>query len=169
MHPSLVSENVRSFKRRGRSEADAVREAIAAAGQVDQSAGLQPPIGKIPLPKPGDGRITDPPVSLPIGAAGSLLPNQPPDIPGVGGMTPHPGAPPMPGPTVKPGMPPFLPTDTPREIVPGPPSPAAGVAGTIGAAGAIGGAASSSPLEEMLLRRSIGGLRPAVQPTRRMI
>lgn len=154
-NPAVRAENVRSLRRRGFSEADAVRQAVS------PSAGSPPPKSEI---SDGDGEIPPAVESGDIGAAGPLLrgPAIPP-APLPGGAGPlvdqsaglmKPGSAMMPAPPPSPAM-------QMGGIIPGQMGAASGPAVMPGPVGQ-----GPSDMEQALIRRA---LRPAVQPTRAIL
>lgn len=84
-NPMIRSENIRSLRRRGRSESDAVREALAASSQAKVGGdgtspeGFEPMPGGVPMP-PRGMRIplpSGPRIGLPgtQGATGPMIPS----------------------------------------------------------------------------------------------
>jgi hypothetical protein len=159
-NPAIRSENIRALRRRGFSEADAVRQAVS------PSAGA-------PLPKdeemgemaPDDeGRELDPKLmGGNTGITGGMKFGPPVDQ-SAGMMKPLPrmGPPPvLPPPGMGPGVPPPPPTPPPPGMGPGMPPPSGMIAGP-------GAPPPPGPpgMEQALLQRT---MRPAVQPARRII
>ncbi len=78
-NPALMSERVSAFKRQGLAEPDAIRQAQPV---MRRPMGMPPPAGSAVLR----------PAVMPGSVAGPMLPDQPPDIPGVGAPTAGPVA-----------------------------------------------------------------------------